>query len=120
MAIVSVICGKIIFAMSNLPEVDDRNFKQEVLESSSPVFVDFWADWCGPCRQVMPLIEEIAKEHPNFQMKALNVDNSPETAQEYSVISIPTMIVFKNGKEVKRLQGSKQKPVLEKELQEFF
>lgn len=87
-------------------ELTDTNFNQEVLEEKLPVLVDFWAEWCGPCRLVGPVIEELAKEyHGKIKVGKLNVDENPKTTQQYGVMSIPTMIFFKEGKEVARKVG---------------
>lgn len=92
--------------MANIAQLQDSNFKNEVLEANVPVLVDFWAPWCGPCKMIAPVIEELAND---FQGKVkigkLNVDENGKTAGNYGVMSIPTMILFKNGEEVKRLVG---------------
>ena len=86
-----------------------QNFEQEVLQSDKPVLVDFYADWCGPCKMMSPVIEEIAEEADDIKVGKLNIDNEMEIAQKYGVMSIPTLIVFKNGEEVKRDLGAKPK-----------
>ncbi len=86
-----------------------QNFEQEVLQSDKPVLVDFYADWCGPCKMMAPVIEEIAEEAADIKVGKLNIDNEMEIAQKYGVMSIPTLIVFKNGEEVKRDLGAKPK-----------
>ena len=86
-----------------------QNFEQEVLQSDKPVLVDFYADWCGPCKMMAPVIEEIAEEADDIKVGKLNIDNEMEIAQKYGVMSIPTLIVFKNGEEVKRDLGAKPK-----------
>ncbi|MFC1727786.1 thioredoxin [Patescibacteria group bacterium] len=84
----------------------DENFKSEVLEAKEPVFVDFFAEWCGPCQAAGPVIDELAKEFEGkVKIGKLNVDDSPQTAQKYQVMSIPTVVIFKEGKEVKRAVG---------------
>ena len=86
--------------------LNDKTFAKEVLESDLPVLVDFWAEWCGPCRLVGPVIEELAKEyHGKIKVGKLNVDENPKTTQQYRIMSIPTMIIFKEGKEVARKVG---------------
>ena len=80
-----------------LQDVSDANFQAEVIESETPVLVDFWAPWCGPCRVVAPVLEEIAGERPDLRIVKLNVDDNQQTAAQFDVLSIPTMIVFKNG-----------------------
>lgn len=86
-----------------------QNFEQEVLQSDKPVLVDFYADWCGPCKMMAPVIEEVAGEVADIKVGKLNIDNEMEIAQKYGVMSIPTLIVFKNGAEVKRDLGAKPK-----------
>jgi thioredoxin 1 len=100
-----------------LPEVTDTNFQAEVIESESPVLVDFWAPWCGPCRVVAPVLEEIATERPELRIVKLNVDENQQTAANYQVLSIPTMILFKAGQPVKTVIGAYPKKKLEQELE---
>ena len=85
------------------------NFKEEVLEASVPVLVDFWATWCGPCQMIGPVIEEIAGEVTDTKICKVDVDAQPELARQYKVLSIPTLMVFKNGELVKRESGAKPK-----------
>jgi len=101
----------------NLPEVTDSNFQAEVLESEKPVLVDFWAPWCGPCRVVAPVLEEIAAERDDLRIVKLNVDENQQTAANFDVLSIPTMILFKNGEAVKKVIGAYPKRKLEAELE---
>ena len=98
-------------------EVTDSNFQAEVIESSDPILVDFWAPWCGPCRMVAPVLEEIASERDNLRIAKLNVDENQQTAATYQVISIPTMILFKNGQIAKKVIGAYPKKRLEAELE---
>jgi thioredoxin 1 len=99
-----------------LPEVTDNNFQAEVLESDTPVLVDFWAPWCGPCRVVGPVLEEIAAERDDVRIVKLNTDENPETAAQFQVLSIPTMILFKAGAPAKKIIGAYPKRKLEAEL----
>jgi thioredoxin 1 len=93
--------------------VSDDTFEKEVLQSSQPVLVDFYADWCGPCRAIAPIVEEIARElSDRLKVVKLDVDQNPQTAMQYGVQSIPTLIIFKNGKEVERLIGYMSKAKL--------
>jgi thioredoxin 1 len=101
----------------SLNEVTDVNFQAEVIESDKPVLVDFWAPWCGPCRVVAPVLEEIAGERPELRIVKLNVDDNQQTAAAYQVLSIPTMILFKNGAPVKTVVGAYPKKRLEAELE---
>ena len=94
-------------------ELNKDNFKNEVLESNVPVLVDFFATWCGPCKMMMPIIEELAvNAGQNFKVAKINIDENSDLAQEYEVMSIPTFIVFKNGKEVERVMGAQAKEKL--------
>ena len=102
-------------------KVDDANFKQEVLESDIPVLVDFWAEWCAPCRMVAPAIEEIAKEYDGkLKVCKLNVDEASATASEYGIMSIPTLAVFKNGQVVDKLIGVVPKPQIEEKIKPYI
>jgi len=102
-------------------DVTDSNFATEVLASEKPIMVDFWAEWCGPCRAVSPILDQIATEHAEkIDVVKLNVDLNPETAMKYQITSIPTMKVFRAGEVVKTVIGAKPKPALEADLAEFL
>lgn len=101
-----------------ISEVNDNNFQAEVLESETPVLVDFWAPWCGPCRMVAPVLEEIAQEKGDaLKIVKLNTDENQQTAIAYEVLSIPTLILFKNGQIAKKVIGAYPKRKLEAELE---
>jgi thioredoxin 1 len=101
--------------------VSDATFDEAVKGASTPVVVDFWAEWCGPCKMIAPALEEIASEHEGrVQIAKLNVDDNPETARRYDVMSIPTLLVFNEGAPVKRLVGAKGKGQLLQDLSEFI
>jgi thioredoxin 1 len=100
--------------MANLAEVTDSNFQAEVIESETATLVDFWAPWCGPCRMVGPVLEEIAAERDDVKIVKMNVDDNQQTAATYQVLSIPTMILFRNGAEAKKIIGAfPKKKILE-------
>ena len=101
--------------------VTDATFTADVLEHDKPILVDFWAEWCGPCRQVSPILEEIAGEHADkITVVKLNVDENPATTAQYGVISIPTLNVYKGGEVVKTIVGAKPKAMLLKDLEAFI
>jgi thioredoxin 1 len=101
--------------------VTDDTFAQEVLSSDKPVLVDFWAEWCGPCRQIAPSLEAIAAEHAEeITIVKLNIDENPVTAAKYGVMSIPTLNVYKGGEVVKTIVGAKPKAALERDLSDFI
>ena len=101
----------------NLADVTDATFKADVLDAEGPVLVDFWAPWCGPCRVVHPVLEEIDGERDNLKILSLNVDENQQTAAQYEVLSIPTMILFKDGQMTKKIVGAMPKRRLEAELE---
>lgn len=101
----------------NTVDVTDASFAQDVLSNSKPVLVDFWATWCGPCKMVAPVLDEIAKEQADqLRIAKLDVDANPQTAAQFQVVSIPTMILFKDGQPVKRIVGAKGKAALLREI----
>jgi thioredoxin 1 len=101
--------------------VTDATFASEVLQADKPILVDFWAEWCGPCRQVSPILEEIAAEHAEaISVVKLNVDENPQTAAQYGITSIPTMNVYKGGEVVKTIVGAKPKAMLLRDLEAFI
>ena len=89
--------------------LNDSNFQNEVLNSDKPVLLDFWAPWCGPCRMVVPIVEEIARERSDIKVGKINVDEQPGLAARFGVMSIPTLVVIKDGKIVSQSQGAKPK-----------
>ena len=89
--------------------INKNNFHEEVMKSEKPVLIDFWAPWCGPCRMVVPIIDEIAAEHPEYKSVKVNVDEEVELASRFGVASIPTLVVMQNGMEVERSVGARPK-----------
>ena len=107
--------------MSVAHDVTDATFADEVLNSDETIMVDFWAEWCGPCRAVSPILDQIAAENSGkIKIVKLNVDDNPQTAMKYQITSIPAMKVFKGGELVKTIIGAKPKPAIEADLAEFL
>ena len=98
----------------------DGDFEKDVLSSDKAALVDFWAEWCGPCRMIAPILEEVAGENDTIAIAKLNVDENPSSAMQYDVMSIPTMILFQDGVEKKRLVGARSKAALLDEIGEFI
>lgn len=106
--------------MSKIVTTTDATFDTDVLDASGPVLVDFWAPWCGPCLQIAPILEEIAEEHENLTIAKLNVDENPQTAAAYGVMSIPTMNLYVNGEVARTIIGAQRKKSLLSELDEYI
>ncbi|HZE01969.1 MAG TPA: thioredoxin [Pseudonocardiaceae bacterium] len=100
--------------------VTDDSFADQVLGSDKPVLVDFWAAWCGPCKQVAPVLEEIASEHEQITIAKMDIDANPSTPRDYQIMSIPTMILFSGGKPVKQIVGAKPKAALLEDLADYL
>lgn len=107
--------------MSNVVNITDADFASAVLESKKIVIVDFWAEWCGPCKAVSPVLEMIAREYEaKVKVVKINIDQYPVTAVQYSVMSIPTLLVFESGKLIKTIVGGASKARLTKELKDYL
>ena len=106
---------------ANITTLTDATFTEEVKGSDEPVLVDFWAEWCGPCKMIAPVLEELAGDYAGkLKIAKLNVDDAPQTAQQFQVMSIPTLILFKDGEPAKRLVGARGKGQLVEELEAFL
>ena len=104
--------------MANIGEVTDAEFRSSVLESDAPVLVDFWAEWCVPCHMVSPVVEEIGQEKGEaLKVAKLNIDDNPDSTRTYGVMSIPSLILFKSGKEVTRVVGARPKDAILRDLE---
>jgi thioredoxin 1 len=107
--------------MANIGDVTDEGFQASVLDSSTPVLVDFWAEWCVPCHMVSPVVEEIGQERGDvLKVAKLNIDDNPQATRTYGVMSIPSLILFKGGKEVARVVGAKPKDAIMRDLDEHL
>jgi thioredoxin 1 len=108
-------------ASEHVSTLSDATFDEEIAGSAEPILVDFWAEWCGPCKMIAPVLDEIADENPGkIKIAKLNVDDNPEIARRFDVMSIPTMIVFKDGQPDKRMVGAKGKGQLLQELSSYL
>jgi thioredoxin 1 len=106
---------------ANTKTVTDATFATDVLQSTKPVLVDFWAEWCGPCKMVAPVLEEIAGEHgEKLQIVKVNIDENPNVARDYQIMSIPTMAVFQGGQMVKSIVGAKPKAAILRDLEAYI
>jgi thioredoxin 1 len=106
---------------SNAKPVTDQSWTTDVLQSDKPVLVDFWAEWCGPCKMVAPVLEEIAGEHgEKLQIVKVNIDENPNVARDYQIMSIPTMAVFQGGQMVKSIVGAKPKAAILRDLEAYI
>ena len=107
--------------MSNAKKVTDQNFNEEVIESSRPVLVDFWAEWCGPCKMIAPSLEELADDYKDsIDVAKLNVDENPNIASDFSIRSIPTLLIFKDGSPVSQIVGAVPKSTIKSKIDEVL
>ncbi len=103
-------------ASDAVKEFTDENFDSEVLQSDTPVLVDFWAPWCGPCRQIAPMIEELARDNPSIKIGKINIDDNPGIANQFGISSIPTLLVFSKGEVSESFVGVRPKAALQQAL----
>ena len=107
--------------MGNINAVTDANFETEELKADKPVLVDFWAEWCGPCKRIAPILDEVASENTDkISVAKVNVDENPDIARQFDIMSIPTLIVFQDGQPVHRFQGASGKAGLLEQLSDFI
>jgi|TARA_B110000438_G_scaffold98536_1_gene97513 thioredoxin 1 len=105
---------------ADIKNLDENTFDETIGSSETPVLVDFWAEWCGPCKMIAPILEEIATEEEGLTIAKVNVDDSPDLARRYGIMSIPALILFQNGEPAKTMVGAKPKSALLEELGEFL
>ena len=105
--------------MPQLTDVTDQNFQQEVLQSDKPVIIDFWAEWCAPCRQIAPIVKELASQYDDVKIVKMNIDENPNTPGRYGVRAIPTVLAFKGGTVVEQITGARPRSAFEEMVQKL-